>query len=102
MKSNEVLGKLVLVGISFYTSTGTLIEQFQTNGIAERVLEDLLYLRRADGGTFAVPYDPDYIKRAAAGTYTEKTTGRQIVNPDFLSQWKINTIDDLEHIEEIK
>lgn len=102
VSAKEVLGKLILVGISFYTSSGTFIEQFQTNGIGEIVEDDLLYLRRDDGTVFAIPYDQDYIKRAQPGVYSEKLTGKQITNPDFLSQWRIDTIDDLEHIERIK
>ena len=99
---DQVIGKLVLVGISFYTSTGTFVEQYQTNGIAEKVSGDLLYLRRSNGASFAVPYDPNHIKRAVPGIYREKTTGAEIVNPDFLSQWRIDTIDDLEYIERLK
>lgn len=100
--SHEVIGQVVLVGITFYSSTGTLIELFQTHGQAESVAGDLLFLRTPAGGEFAVPFDPNYLKRAAPGTYREKTTGLEIVNPDFLSQWRVNTIDDLEHIERVK
>ncbi|RYZ20563.1 MAG: hypothetical protein EOO16_16290 [Chitinophagaceae bacterium] len=89
-----IRGKLFLVGLSFYDSGHKLLGQYQTSGRVEHLSDTgLLVLKRDDDSLFAVPYDDKAIRPAAPGEYTEHSTGRVIVDPDYILSGDIEVAD---------
>ncbi|HYH16072.1 MAG TPA: hypothetical protein VD794_12660 [Flavisolibacter sp.] len=80
-----IIGKLFLVGLSFYDSNQNLLEQYQTSGTVEELTDTgILVLRRSDDSLFAIPYDNEAISKAQPGEYTENSTGMVIKDPDYI------------------
>jgi len=99
---NALIGKLVIIGISFFDSNDDLIDTFQTHGIVEKSdNHELLRIRKKDNGIFQLPFDPDTIQEAPSGKYSEKHSSTIITNPDYMILWSISVKDD-DRIDEIK
>ncbi|GAA4338429.1 hypothetical protein [Flaviaesturariibacter amylovorans] len=97
-----IRGKLFLVGLSFYNADRQLLGQYQTSGRVEHLTDTgILVLKRDDDSLFAVPYDDGAIRPAAPGEYTEHSTGKTIVNPDYLLSGDVEVADAAE-IEAIR
>jgi len=96
----EMIGKLVLVGIRFYDQAKALIDVYETHGIAESYRNGLLAIRRDDSSLFHVPISPILI--AQPGTYHERSSGKDFVNPGFLCQWKIEDVTDPKTISDVR
>jgi hypothetical protein len=97
-----IKGKYFLIGLSFYDSEKRLLEQYQTSGRVEHITDTaMLVLKREDGSLFTVPYDHEAIRPAAPGEYTENSTGRLIVNPDYILTGDIE-VNEPGNIESIK
>lgn len=83
------IGKRMLVGLSYFDSLGELMEQTQVHGEIVRIEEGRLFLERADGkGELELPFDPDHME-PGQGEYTLNSTGEVVVDPDFVSVWKL-------------
>jgi len=99
---NAVIGKLVIIGISFYDSNDRLIDTFQTHGIVvEPNDSQILRIKKKDNGIFQLPYEPITIQEAAPGKYSEKHSSTIITNPDYMILWSISVKDE-DCIDEIK
>jgi hypothetical protein len=97
-----VRGKVFLIGIDFYDSGNRLLEQYQTSGRVEQLTDTgMLLLRRDDEGLFALPYDHTAISQAPPGEYTERSSGKVIVNPDYIISGDIE-VKAPENVENIK
>ncbi|MDE6281550.1 MAG: hypothetical protein K2M15_07155 [Oscillospiraceae bacterium] len=83
----DLLGKVLLVGITYYTLGGELIEQKQFWGTVVQADDQSIKIRQADGEVFALPPDLRAISPAAPGDYTLRSTGEVVTDPDFLSTW---------------
>ncbi|MFN8398234.1 MAG: hypothetical protein U0176_26730 [Bacteroidia bacterium] len=94
-------GCMFLIGLTFVDENEAVIEQYQTSGRFKEFDDVLMRLEREDGSIYQVPYDPDTIAYAEPGEYRERSTGRIIVDPDFIIRWTIN-ITKPEAIAEIK
>lgn len=77
--------KRIIVGITCLDAGGQLIEQLQIHGrvIAANGVEGIV-LMRPDGGRFAVPPSPQWLKAAKPGKYRLHSTGEVVVDPDYL------------------
>lgn len=84
---DELVGKTILVGMSYCNSNEELIEQKQFYGTIVEASKTHIRFEGADGNTFALPPDLSAIKRARAGEYKLRSTGEVVVNPDFLTTW---------------
>ena len=98
---NALIGKLVIIGISFFDSNDDLIDTFQTHGIIEKPDNlELLRIRKKDNHIFQLPFDPDTIQEAAPGKYSEKHSSTVITNPDYMILWNIS-VENQEKIDKI-
>ena len=89
---NNVLGKTILVGITYLDSQGDLIEQIQFSGTIIRADEHSgIVIKKANvNETFALPPDINSISVATPGEYRLRSTGEIVVNPDLLTTWVID------------
>lgn len=91
MSDNAVLGKVVLIGVTFLDGDGQLIEQFQTFGPIVSVDDRRgVVIERSDGsGPFGIPPGIENLKPAPPGEYRLRSTGHVVENPDFISTWTV-------------
>ena len=91
---DELIGKVLLVGITYYTHDNVFIEQKQFHGTVTEANEKLIRIQRKDGTDFTLPPDLSATKRARQGEYKLRSTGEVVVNPDFLATWNLNKAKD--------
>jgi hypothetical protein len=83
----DFINKMILVGITVEMPDGE-IKHIQTSGIVESAEAEYLFLKRSDGSTFCLGFSLEAFSVAKPGTYTEKSTGIEIKNADYLCKWK--------------
>ena len=90
-KASEYIGKTVLMGLTYLDHNDKLIEQRQCVGtIMTFPNEKGIRIKLQDlDDPFDLPPDPRGIRVAKPGTYRLRSTGREVVNPDFLATWTI-------------
>jgi hypothetical protein len=85
------IGKYIIIGITNLDHQGKEIERQQIHGIIESADEIngiLINLKGSnEGKTWIMPPDQRAIMPASPGTYTLKTSGEKVENPDLLSTW---------------
>ena len=88
----KIIGKKVLVGLTYLDQEGNLIEQQQFCGevIRANFSEGILFRRLDSGKEFKLPPDLRGFTEAAAGEYRLRTTGEVVVDPDYTVTWTIN------------
>jgi hypothetical protein len=90
----SVIGKRLLIGLTYVKHSGDLIEQKQLHGIVEQISKEAgIVLRLPDGSTFRLPPDLRGIQQAPPGTYRLRSTGEEVHDPDFLYMWTITRPD---------
>jgi hypothetical protein len=90
----RVIGKHLLVGLTFLRHSGEIIEQKQLHGIVEQITRQAgIVLRLPDGSAYRLPPDLRGIQEAPPGTYRSRATGEEVHNPDFLYTWTITRRD---------
>ncbi len=85
----ELIGKMLLVGITYYTHENEFIEQKQFYGTVTEANESVIRIRQKDGTEFSLPPDLSSTKRAPLGEYKLRSTGEVVTNPDFLATWNL-------------
>jgi len=91
---NDVVGKHLLVGLTYVRYGGEVIEQKQLHGIVERINEqEGILIRLPDDTLFKLPPDLRGIERATPGVYRLRSTGEEVHNPDYLYTWTITRPD---------
>lgn len=91
---DELIGKVLLVGITYYTHDNEYIEQKQFYGTVTEANETLIRVKQKDGTDFTLPPDLSSTKRARQGEYKLRYTGEIVVDPDFLATWNLNRAKD--------
>ena len=86
---DELVGKLLLVGITYYTAGNEFIEQKQFYGTVIEANESFICIRQQDGTEFTLPSDLSSTKRARPGEYKLRSTGEIVTNPDFFATWNL-------------
>jgi hypothetical protein len=87
---NELIGKTLLVGITYYTHDNEYIEQKQFYGTVTEANETVIRIKQKSGAELTLPPDLSSTKRARPGEYKLRSTGEVVVNPDFFATWNIN------------
>ena len=87
-KLKDLLGKTVIVGITRITHKEELIEQKQFVGRFES-MDETIHIKLADGTDFTLPPDLRSFQRAKPGVYILRSTGEEVINPDFTSSWTV-------------
>src|ERR671927_272216 len=92
----DLIGKTILIGLTFTTADGELTEQTQRHGVIEEFDPDAgLRVRLVapghpwDGEPYWLPPDLSSLSEAAPGAYRLRATGEIVVDPDFTSTWEI-------------
>lgn len=83
----ELTGKILLVGITYYTHNNEFIEQKQYYGTVTKANKSIICIQQKDGTEFTLPSDLSSTKRARPGEYKLRSTGEVVVDPDFLTTW---------------
>lgn len=92
--AKQLVGKRLLVGLTYVRySSGELIEQRQLHGVVEAVGPQDILIRLPDGTAFRLPPDLRGVEPAAPGVYRLRSTGEEVVDPDFLCRWTIRRPD---------
>jgi len=86
----RVVGKRLLIGLTYLTHDGKLIEQNQLHGVVEEISYATgIVLRLPDQSTYRLPPDLRGIEEAPPGTYRLRSTGEEVEDPDYLYAWTI-------------
>ena len=88
----DIVGKVILVGITHYTRRGACIKQKQLWGTVISAGQSGIVIRQKDGTSFSIPPDLSSTEPAKPGEYRLRSTGEVVVNPDYLSTW--NSYED--------
>ena len=90
MLPEELIGKTVLVGLTYVDFDGEVREQTQIHG--EVVAADDVtgvVIRQPSGEDFTLPPALDAFEPAEPGEYTLRSTGEVVTDPDLLCSWTI-------------
>jgi hypothetical protein len=94
----DLLGKSVLVGITYLDDNDQVISQYQFHGRIESLDDDMVHVRVASSGEdFTLPPDPSAFIRAKPGNYRLRSSGDVVVDPDFTSVWTVSAPDPDQH-----
>ncbi len=89
--SHGMLGKSILVGLTYRDQDGNLTEQRQIFGEISSISEEetTMEVDEADGTFWKLPFYPRTILEAPRGVYKCNSSDLQIENPDLLTSWSI-------------
>ncbi len=87
IKYKDLLGKILLVGITYVDADGNVKEQKPFWGTVVTADKNQITVKQKNGETFSLPPDISAIETAPEGEYRLHSTGEVVVNPDFLSTW---------------
>lgn len=87
---SDLLGKTILIGITYYAKGNKLIEQKQFWGTVIVAKDNKILVRQENGEIFRLPPDLRSIKSAPKGEYRLHSTGEIVVDPDYISVWNVN------------
>ena len=84
-----LVGKRILVGITYEDPEGNVIEHQQLSGlIVAACLEKGIEIEQDEsGGIFTLPPSPEAMQPAAPGRYRLRGSGRVVIDPDLVSTW---------------
>ena len=90
-KTEEMIGKLVLVGVSYCDADGQVLDDQQFFGTVLRVnaKDGLVIASGLDGSEVSLPPYLEQYSPADPGTYTLKSIDRVVTNPDYISTWRV-------------
>jgi hypothetical protein len=92
-RAKKIIGKRVVIGISYYDHEGVFIELKQMHGTIVRantrngVAVELEGIRK--GEIFWLPPDLKAFKKAKRRIYKARSTAEVIEYPDLISTWKV-------------
>ena len=93
INEKELIGKTILVGMTFYNKNDEIVEQKQSWGEIVAVNESTVFIKQTNGEEFTIPNDSSAIEIATPGGYRLRSTGEVVENPDYLSIWDITLPD---------
>ena len=96
--ADELIGAIVLVGISEIDDDEVTVEQYQMWGMVEAAdpesgIEIELHGELA-GESWVCPPDLDAFETAAPGVYKLHATGEEIGDPEFITSWTFSRSED--------
>lgn len=95
-RASEFIGRRILIGVAYVDETDTVIERRQWSG---RILtysnsEGIrVQLDGSDEYCCLLP-DPDALRKARPGVYRLKSSGKEIVDPDYTTIWTCHPPDE--------
>lgn len=86
---DDLIGKIILIGFTYYTHDNVFIEQRQYWGTVIESNEDGIRVKQKNGEVIDLPPDLRSTEVAPPGEYRLRSTGEIIIDPDFLTTWNI-------------
>ncbi len=87
---DDLMGKVLLVGLTYYTHDNVFIEQRQYWGVVIESNKNTICTKQKNGELFRLPPDLSSTQPAPPGEYRLRSTGEIVINPDFLTTWTVN------------
>ena len=87
---SDLIGKTILIGLTYYTADNIFIEQKQHWGTVIEANATQILVKLNNGEIFTLPPDLSSTNIAPPGEYRLRSTGEIIMNPDYLTTWNIN------------
>jgi hypothetical protein len=84
---SAMVGKTLLVGITYLDSSDAVSEEVQFAGVVTSV-DPLVAIDVGKDEPFTLPPEPDAFDVAGPGHYRLRS-GETVVDPDFLSTWRV-------------
>lgn len=87
----ELIGKSVLVGITHVNEKGKVLGNSQYAGVVIRAnAQEGVIIKRIGTEDFkALPPFPEQYMPGQKATYTLRSNGMQVKNPDYICTWKL-------------
>lgn len=85
----ELIGKVLLIGLSYYLPDGGFIEDKQLYGRVTGADDSCITITQTNGEEFSIPPDLSAIEKAAPGDYTLRSTNEVVRNPDYLASYSV-------------
>jgi hypothetical protein len=99
LRWKDLIGKRVLIGLTFVNKTGNVLEQRQLHGRIASAVEGSGITVDLDGNkageSYSLPPDLRSVISAKPGEYTLRATGEVLINPDFLANFTITRASDV-------
>lgn len=91
-KAAQMIGKLVLVGVTRFGGDGQVqgLEQFAGTVLRVSAEEGLVLADGDDGHERYLPPMLDQYLPAAPGEYQLRSSGVTVIDPDYLSTWELH------------
>jgi hypothetical protein len=93
-RAASLVGKSVLVGLTYADAEGNTVNQVQLFGHVTSFDETIATLKLDSGEDFTLPPAVEAFEDAAPGEYRLLSTGEVIVDPDLISTWTISAPSD--------
>ena len=104
---NDLIGKTVLLGLTFTDADGNVHQRVQRHGVIEVADPSSgIGVRLVGPGQpwdrelYRLPPDLRSLREAPPGSYRLRATGETVVDPDFTSTWEIRAPRDEEDTPE--
>jgi len=95
--AEKLVGKYVLVGLTYVDRRGKMKEQIQFHGVVERAdaYEGILLSLRGNrkGEKYNLPPHTDVFSPASPGEYSLRGSGEIVNDPDYTCTWTIEQPD---------
>jgi hypothetical protein len=90
----NIIGKIILVGVTIKNKNGDLLGYKQFHGIVIQADANKgITIKNESNQTYNLPPDLNFFVAAEPGEYREKESGIVISDPDYITQW-ISTKSD--------
>lgn len=88
---DTMIGKTILVGLTWRDHQGKLKRQVQIHGVITKIIADTktLEIDTPDGECWPLPYYTETIFEPPRGIYICSKSGEEVRNPDLLMSWQI-------------
>jgi hypothetical protein len=95
MLPEDLLGRTVVVGLTYVAQDGALREQFQFHGEVVEIDHGCVSVREPSGEIFTLPPDLEVFEPAVPGAqYRLRSSGVVVSEPDFTASWTIEVPAD--------
>jgi hypothetical protein len=96
--ADAYVGKYILVGVTYLDDSGGVSSQLQVHGtiLSVSAVDGLRIALRGkrEGEQWTMPPHLEAIQPAPPGTYTLRSTGERIDDPDLLATWEVEPPDN--------
>ena len=90
MPRSKLIGKSILIGVTYFEADGTMLEQKQMFGTVEDFRRGRsISIKLDDGSMLDLPPDRSALQPADPGEYHLRGSGKIVKNPDLLCTYSI-------------